>query len=166
MIFRFYKLWAFIWAAIWVDSLKNSRDRSKTITQHPKILVEKVEEKFFIFDFSQKKIKFFLKNFIPPDSSQFYLSNGQLYRSIEWKIAEREEKQSRNIRKLQFKKLKKKFFIFDFSRKKIRFFQKKFIPSDSLKFYLSNGQLCRSIEWKIAEIHVFYCSCCWNIQKL
>ena len=61
VIFRFYKLWAFIWAAIWVDSLKNSRDRSKTITQHPKILVEKVEEKFFIFDFSQKKRIFFEK---------------------------------------------------------------------------------------------------------
>ena len=42
----------------------------------------------------------------------------------------------------------------------VKFFQGNFLPSDSSKFYLSNGQLCRSIEWKIAEIHVFYCQTC------
>ena len=80
--------------------MENSRDRSKTITHDPKILVKKVEKKIFIFDFSQQKIEFFQKKFIPSDSLEFYLSNGQLYRSVEWKIAEIEVKQSRNIRKL------------------------------------------------------------------
>ena len=62
VIFRFYKLWAFIWAAIQVDRVKNRRNRSKTITQHPKILVKKVEI-FFYFRFFSKKNKMFSKIF-------------------------------------------------------------------------------------------------------
>ena len=76
VIFRFYRFWALICAAIWVDSLKNSQTRSKTITQHPKKTVKKVEQKIFIFDFSRKKISFFQKTPIPSDSSKFCLYHG------------------------------------------------------------------------------------------